>query len=104
MSRAGFERKSADDPSVRVHSDALPVQKLVKATRDDGSSRYVFNDPKGCRCIYVGDDDAYETYKNLQRQQQTYNRIQAEHEAEEGSAEQDRMEWEAQEGLWFSGS
>ena len=46
----------------------LPKKKLLQRVNGD-VVHYVYADPKGCNCIYVGDQQAYQSYQQ-QRQQQ----------------------------------
>jgi len=100
LARSGFTKRSMDDPVVERHAGELPKRQLLRATQDDGSARWVFNDPRGCHCVYVGDDKAYGHYKDLVRSQAQYERVEGEHEAEGGFYDADRIHYEAQSGLW----
>jgi len=70
LSAAGFQMKPADTPSRVAHLQTLTPLKLVPHTRtSDGKLLYVFADPKGCQCLYVGDEIAYQRYRALAQQQ-----------------------------------
>ena len=69
LTQAGFRQMPADTPKRVEHLQTLPPQKLIKRT-SSGKSYYVFADPSGCKCLYVGDDAAYAKYKTLVQQQQ----------------------------------
>ena len=40
----------------------LPKKKLLQRVNGD-VVHYVYADPKGCNCIYVGDQQAYQSYQ-----------------------------------------
>jgi hypothetical protein len=99
LGRSGFERRFLSDPKVAAQAESLPIRKLVKMSRADGSQRYVYKDPKGCHCVWVGTEEAYGDYRAmLQEENQAY--------AIDGSsspapfASDDAQEWAAQGGLW----
>src|SRR5262249_1538698 len=70
LSAAGFQMKPADTPNRVAHLQTLTPLKLVPHTRaSDGKLLYVLADPKGCQCLYVGDEIAYQRYRALAQQQ-----------------------------------
>jgi hypothetical protein len=70
LAAAGFQMKPADTASRVAHLQTLTPLKLVPHTRaSDGKLLYVFADPKGCQCLYVGDETAYQRYRQLALQQ-----------------------------------
>lgn len=68
LSAAGFQMKLADSPQKIAHLQTLTSQKLVPHTRD-GKLLYVYADPEFCKCLYVGDEAAYQKYQQLAIQQ-----------------------------------
>ncbi len=64
LSAAGFQMKLADSPQKLTHLQTLTSQKLVPHTRD-GKVYYVYADPEFCKCMYVGNDAAYQKYQDL---------------------------------------
>ena len=68
LAAAGFIVKTADTPVQQQMLNQLPKKKLLLRTTG-GNVHYVYADPRGCNCIYVGDQDAYQSYKQ-QRQAQ----------------------------------
>src|SRR5262249_22026606 len=57
-------------PKRQAHLQTLTPLKLVPHTRSsDGKLLYVYADPKGCQCLYVGDEAAYQRYRQLALQQ-----------------------------------
>jgi hypothetical protein len=69
LTQAGFRQMPADTPKRVEHLQTLPPYKLIKRTTG-GKSYYVFADPSGCKCLYVGAAAAYAKYKTLVQQQQ----------------------------------
>jgi hypothetical protein len=69
LSAAGFQMKPADSPKRVAHLQMLTPLRLLPYTRSDGKLLYVYADPKGCNCLYVGDETAYQRYRALQQEQ-----------------------------------
>ena len=69
LAAAGFQMKPADTPKRVAHLQTLTPLKLLPYTRSDGKLLYVYTDPKGCNCLYVGDETAYQRYRALEQQQ-----------------------------------
>ena len=69
LAAAGFQMKPADTPKRVAHLQTLTPLKLLPYTRSDGKLLYVYADPKGCNCLYVGDETAYQRYRALQQEQ-----------------------------------
>ena len=58
----GFLEKRADTPERQTMLTRLPEDHLVR--QGDGDAvRYVYADPTGCNCIYVGTQRAFDNYK-----------------------------------------
>jgi hypothetical protein len=68
LSAAGFQMKLADTPQKLAHLQTLTAQKLVPHTRD-GKLYYVYADPEFCKCMFVGNEPAYQKYQQLAIQQ-----------------------------------
>jgi hypothetical protein len=90
MVKAGFQVKRADTPERLAHLKTLTPLKIVKHERD-GKAYYVFADPEGCQCVYVGDEAAYQRYQKLAHDSQ----LAAEQRLAESSKGGD-MRW----GVW----
>jgi hypothetical protein len=69
LAAAGFQMKPADTTKRVAHLQMLTPLKLLPYTRTDGKLLYVYADPKGCNCLYVGDETAYQRYRALAQQQ-----------------------------------
>jgi hypothetical protein len=61
---AGFQKRVADTPQKLAHLRQLTPLKLVPHARLT-SVYYVYADPNGCRCAYVGNEAAFEQYQGL---------------------------------------
>jgi hypothetical protein len=69
LSAAGFRMKLADTPEKMDHLKTLPALKLVPHQKD-GKTFYGYADPYACKCLYVGDQAAYQAYQKLAVQKQ----------------------------------
>ena len=69
LSAAGFKMKLADTPEKMAKLQAMPQLKLRPLKRD-GKLYYAYVDADGCRCTYLGDEAAYQSYQILRQQQQ----------------------------------
>jgi hypothetical protein len=62
MASSGFKTKSVTTPAQKVSFDRLPQSGFTKMS-DKGKPLWVYRaDPTICTCIYVGDQQAYNTY------------------------------------------
>jgi uncharacterized protein YceK len=91
LAAAGFQTRSADTPEGRAQLDTLPPLKLVRRD-DDGSRVYMFSDPQGCHCLYVGGPTEYSKYQRL--------RIQRRIAADDSAAALNRWPWGPWWGPW----
>lgn len=64
LAAAGFQMKLADTPEKLAQLQTLTQRKLVPHQRD-GKTYYVYADADACKCIYAGDEQAYQRYQNL---------------------------------------
>ncbi|MDX1777510.1 MAG: hypothetical protein R3339_01375 [Thermodesulfobacteriota bacterium] len=62
--KAGFKKVPADTPEQLAHLKTIPQRKLVSHKHKDGI-RYIYADANLCKCMYVGDRDAYQSYKHI---------------------------------------
>ena len=75
MVAAGFKFVPANTPARQAQFKLLPPHKFSRQIKD-GRSFYAYPDPTVCVCLYVGDQNAYATYranvfaKNLADEQQ----------------------------------
>lgn len=66
---AGFKVKLADTPQKMTHLQTLPQRKIFTKERK-GKVYYLYADPLNCKCLYVGDQAAYDRFQQLQEQRQ----------------------------------
>jgi len=64
LSSAGFRPKFANDAAGQKALRAMPAHRFV-IHAVDGKTRYLYADPKGCVCIFVGSKDNYESYRSI---------------------------------------
>jgi hypothetical protein len=62
LSAAGFRVVPVNTPARQAALKQLPPNKLSREIRD-GRVFYVYPDPMVCGCLYVGDQNAYGTYR-----------------------------------------
>jgi len=90
LAAAGFSRIPAKSEAELSHVRLLPPLQISYYI-DKGRFRYRFADPEFCRCVFVGDDVAYQRYDQL--------RIAAEQERANQQAAQLRREAAQQTAL-----
>ena len=69
LAAAGFIDRPANTPERQAMLANLPPHRFLRRVHDD-IVHYVYADPTGCNCLYVGTQEAYGRY---QRQQQRQN-------------------------------
>ena len=99
LSNAGFEARNADDSEAGVWLSTLTPLQLGPVKTADGTVRYVYADPEGCGCVYVGDKAAYQIYQARQQTRRGSQNADAEEEAEEGLVGDEFYDVVEQEGL-----
>ena len=62
--KAGFQMKRADTPEKLAHLTTLPQRKVVPHVRK-GTARYFYADAEVCKCLYLGDRDAFQSFKHI---------------------------------------
>lgn len=91
LSAAGFQMKPADTPERVAHLNSMRPLKIVPHLKD-GRLLYVYADPKSCKCLFVGDEQAYQRYQALAiREKLTQEQMMAAQMNEDAA-----MNW----GLW----
>jgi hypothetical protein len=70
LAGAGFVPKKADTPARMAGLKALPPHQFVQRTIN-GRTTYLYGDPTLCGCIYVGDQNAYDRYRQQMAARQT---------------------------------
>jgi hypothetical protein len=66
LAAAGFEARPADTPEKLAQLTALAPRRLTRQSLN-GEVRYVYADPTMCKCLYVGDDLAYERLRRHEK-------------------------------------
>ena len=62
--KAGFHMKPADTPEKLAHLKTLPQRKIVSHIRK-GIPRYFYADADVCKCLYLGDRDAFQSFQHI---------------------------------------
>jgi hypothetical protein len=70
LSAAGFTIHPADTPDKLASLQAMKQRKVVRRETKDGQLQFLYADAAVCRCLYVGDEQAYQQYQKLAVQQQ----------------------------------
>lgn len=91
LAAAGFQMKPADTPKREAGLAQFPVRKLVTRVRD-GQVTYFYADPNFCKCLYFGNQQQYDRYKQLAIQQKIAQEQVDAAEMNENTA----MDW----GMW----
>jgi hypothetical protein len=64
LSSAGFKVQFANDPATKKLMTSLPSHQFV-VHAVGATQRYLYADPNVCVCVYVGDGDAYRSYRDM---------------------------------------
>jgi len=64
LSSAGFRLRLANDPAGQKAMRALPAHRFV-VHKVGTEVRYLYAEPQHCACIFVGTQQAYDTYRNI---------------------------------------
>jgi hypothetical protein len=62
---AGFKEKLADTPAKMVNLKKMPQHKLITRQKD-GAVYYIYADATTCQCFYLGQDQSYRSFLQLQ--------------------------------------
>ena len=72
--RAGFQLHTADTPKKLNFLKSLPQNELVSKTYNE-KMFYFYADGTSCQCVYVGDKQAYQRFKQSVKEEQMDERI-----------------------------
>ncbi len=72
LTAAGFKVRLADTPEKLAHLQTLIQRKLIAHSRD-GNVYYVYADALACKCLYIGNEEAYQRYQEMVIQQRIAN-------------------------------
>jgi hypothetical protein len=64
LGSCGFTWKTADTPEKLKQVEALPQRQIVRHEKD-GKAYYIYADARDCKCVYIGDEKAYQQYKQF---------------------------------------
>jgi hypothetical protein len=92
LSAAGFQMLAADSPEKRQQLESLPPMKLSYYIGKNGRIYYWMADPNFCRCLYHGNEQAYQNYQRLKLQQQFERKQQEIAEDSLAAAQMEQME------------
>lgn len=67
LAASGFEAMPANTPERQADLTGLKARQLVAQPHGNGFT-YVYADPKGCACLYMGDAADYRAYQQLAQQ------------------------------------
>jgi hypothetical protein len=68
LSSSGFRVQLANDAAGRKALHALPPHRFVTHAVA-GQTRYFYAEPQHCACVFVGTQQAYDSYRNMLNQQ-----------------------------------
>ncbi len=75
LAAAGFQVRPADSPHRLAAMKRLPPNKFVMKVRN-GNPVYLYADPLNCRCVYFGNQQNWDVYKQEMFQKQLANEAQ----------------------------
>ncbi len=72
LAAAGFVERPANNQERKTMQARLPANKFLRRVNGNTVS-YVYSDPAGCNCIYIGSQKAYDHYRQSQQQRRILN-------------------------------
>jgi len=96
MSAAGFYMKLADTPAKLQHLESLKPQRKIVTHVKDGQNVYVYPDAKFCKCLYAGNEAAFEAFQKLAIDKDMADQVAAQERADDEASLNWRM-W----GPWW---
>ena len=68
LAASGFQMRLADTPDKLAQLEKLPQQRLL--TQDeDGTQIFLYADAEGCKCLYIGGQNALDNYRKMVAEQ-----------------------------------
>jgi hypothetical protein len=64
LNQAGFTMRTARDAQDMAHLKKLPPRRFV-SRKTTGGTYYLYADPDGCRCVFVGGATAMQAYRDM---------------------------------------
>lgn len=74
LSAAGFIMVPATTPAEFENLNTLTPHKVLFSVKDN-KPLYWYADPTNCRCVYTGDQEAYQRYERLLTESQIANEV-----------------------------
>ena len=68
LAASGFHVKVADTPEKLAHLKEMTQRRVVPHEKD-GKTVFVYADAKTCKCVYVGNEEAYQEFTQRLEQQ-----------------------------------
>ncbi len=99
LTGAGFIASDSDVPGVAGWLKTLEPYTLVPVTTPEGTAKYAYADPRGCKCVYLGDKAAYEIYQTRQQVQRECAPAEEDEYAQKGMLADEYFDLENEEGL-----
>ena len=69
LAAAGFTMKPADTPEKLATLQGLPQHQLMTGVKD-GKMIYLYADATACKCLYLGNEKAYQRYQRFALEKQ----------------------------------
>ena len=69
LAAAGFQVKVATTPGKLLQLQTMRQQQMIRRLHN-GQVMYVYADARVCKCLYYGNQEAYDKYRRLALQQQ----------------------------------
>ena len=91
LSAAGFKQLPASTPQQIERLKSLPPLKLGYYVDDNGGANYWLADPDNCRCLFHGDEVAYQQYENMKLESQMADQQQRAYESQTRQQQQMMM-------------
>ena len=67
LSEAGFVRHMADSPEKMERIMSEVQRKVIPVQEEEGQIYYLYADAVFCRCLYVGDEKAFDLFERMLR-------------------------------------
>ncbi|MDZ7698388.1 MAG: hypothetical protein U5R49_16185 [Deltaproteobacteria bacterium] len=91
LAAAGFRIRLADTPEKLAHLESMTQRRLVQH-ENNGTVYYIYADAEQCKCMYAGNEQAYQRYQKLATEKQIAEDRRMAAEMNENAA----MNW----GMW----
>jgi hypothetical protein len=93
LAAAGFKMLPAETPDKLAHAQSLPQLTIKYYTDSDGSLHYWMADAQYCQCVYVGNEAAYQKFKQMQFQAQLADEQNQAAQMQAEAAQEEQMEF-----------